>query len=116
MSMNVLLSGYRKEWLRFDVLAGLTTGAVVIPKAMAFAVIAGLPVQAGLYTALVPMFVYALLGSARQLSVSSTTTLAILTGTQLALTVPDWDPARMLAAASTLAMLTGAFLMLAGFL
>jgi MFS superfamily sulfate permease-like transporter len=37
-----LTSGYQKEWLRFDVLAGLTTAAVVIPKSMAFAVIAGL--------------------------------------------------------------------------
>jgi SulP family sulfate permease len=115
MSMNVL-SGYRKEWFRFDLLAGLTTGAVVIPKAMAFAVIAGLPVQTGLYTALVPMLIYAISGSSRQLSVSSTTTLAILTGAQLAVTVPDGDPSRMMAAAATLAMLTGAFLLLAGVL
>ena len=114
--MKSFFSGYQKEWLRFDVLAGLTAAAVVIPKAMAFAVIAGLPVQAGLYVALVPMFVYAILGSSSQLSVSTTTTLAILTATQLALTVPDKDPARMMAAASTLALLTGAFLLLAGML
>ncbi|HSA61508.1 MAG TPA: SulP family inorganic anion transporter [Nitrospiraceae bacterium] len=111
-----LLSGYQKEWLRFDALAGLTTAAVVIPKAMAFAVIAGLPVQAGLYVALVPMFVYTILGSSRQLSVSSTTTLAILTATQLTLAVPDGDPVRLMTAASTLALLTGAFLLLAGLL
>ena len=49
------LPGYRKEWLRLDLLAGLITAAVVIPKAMAYATIAGLPVQVGLYTALVPM-------------------------------------------------------------
>ena len=49
---------YRKEWLRFDVIAGLTTAAVVIPKAMAYATIAGLPVQVGLYTAIVPMVIY----------------------------------------------------------
>ncbi len=49
------LPGYRKEWLRADVVAGLITAAVVIPKAMAYATIAGLPVQIGLYTALVPM-------------------------------------------------------------
>jgi len=114
--MSGPLSGYHKEWLRFDIVAGLTTAAVVVPKAMAYAVIAGLPVQAGLYVALVPMFVYALLGGAKQLSVSTTSTLAILTGTQLALVVPDGDPARLLAAASTLALLTGAFLLLAGLL
>ena len=96
---------------------GITTAAaVVIPKGMAYAVIAGLPVQAGLYVAFVPMLVYALLGSSRQLSVSSTTTLAILTATELALAVPDGNPARLMAAASTLALLTGGFLLLAGFL
>jgi SulP family sulfate permease len=57
------LPEYHKDWLRFDALAGLTTAAVVIPKSMAYASIAGLPVQAGLYVAFVPMFVNALLGS-----------------------------------------------------
>ena len=64
--------------LRFDVVAGLTAAAVVLPKAMAYASVAGLPVAVGLYTAFVPMVVYALLGSSRVLSVSSTTTLGIL--------------------------------------
>ena len=53
--MENLLVSYRKEWLRPDVIAGLTTDAVVIPKAMAYATIAGLPVQVGLYTAFLPM-------------------------------------------------------------
>jgi high affinity sulfate transporter 1 len=110
------LSGYQKDWFRFDVMAGLTTAAVVIPKSMAFAAIVGLPVQAGLYVALVPMFVYAMLGSSRPLSMSTTTTLAILTATQLAVAVPGGDPAALMAAASTLALLTGAFLILAGLL
>src|SRR5688572_30588148 len=74
---------------RFDVVAGLTAAAVVLPKAMAYAAVAGLPVAVGLYTAFVPMIVYALLGTSRVLSVSSTTTLAILAGTELALVVPD---------------------------
>jgi SulP family sulfate permease len=72
------LRRYRKEWLRLDVLAGLTAAAVVLPKAMAYATIAGLPLQVGLYTALVPMAVYALFGSSRPLSVSTTTTIATL--------------------------------------
>ena len=42
--------GYKKEWLRSDLIAGLITAAVVIPKAMAYATVAGLPVQVGLYT------------------------------------------------------------------
>ena len=102
--------------LRFDVVAGLTAAAVVLPKAMAYATVAGLPVAVGLYTAFIPMVVYALLGSSRVLSVSSTTTLAILAGTQLGLTVPDGDPAKLVTAAATLTALVGVMLMLAALL
>lgn len=63
------LPGYPAGWLRFDLIAGLTAAAVVIPQAMAYAAIAGLPVQVGLYTALIPMLLYALLGASRPLSV-----------------------------------------------
>jgi high affinity sulfate transporter 1 len=102
--------------LRFDIVAGLIASAVVLPKAMAFATIAGLPVAVGLYTAFLPMAIYALLGTSRVLSVSSTTTLAILTGTQLALVVPDGDPAKLLTAVATLTAMTGVILMLASVL
>ena len=99
--------------LRFDVIAGLTAAAVVLPKAMAYATVAGLPVAVGLYTAFIPMVIYALLGSSRVLSVSSTTTLAILAGTQLGLAVPDGDPAKLVTATATLTALIGAMLLLA---
>lgn len=99
--------------LRFDVVAGLTAAAVVLPKAMAYATVAGLPVQVGLYTALVPMAVYGLLGSSRVLSVSSTTTLAILTGAELGAVVPDGDPTKLLTATATLTALVGALLLFA---
>ena len=99
--------------LRFDVVAGLTAAAVVLPKAMAYATVAGLPVAVGLYTAFVPMVAYALLGSSRVLSVSSTATLAILTGAQLGLAVPDGDPAKLVTATATLAGLVGVMLLLA---
>ena len=48
------LGSYQKAWLSADVVAGLTAAAVVIPKALAYASIAGLPVEVGLYTAFVP--------------------------------------------------------------
>ena len=110
------LPDYRKTWLRADVVAGLTTSAVVIPKAMAYATIAGLPIQVGLYTAFVPMIVYAVLGTSRVLSVSTTTTIAILTGTALAEVVPGGEPAALLQATVTLTLLVGILLSLASVL
>ncbi|HET9317598.1 MAG TPA: sulfate permease [Vicinamibacteria bacterium] len=104
------LARYERPWLRADVVAGLTTAAVVIPKAMAYATIAGLPVQVGLYTALVPMAVYAALGTSRVLSVSTTTTLAILSAAALGAAVPSGDPAALIAASSTLAVMAGLIL------
>ncbi len=98
---------------RLDIIAGLTTAAVVLPKAMAYATVAGLPVAVGLYTAFIPMVIYALAGSSRVLSVSSTTTLAILAGTQLGLAVPDGDPARLITATATLTALVGLMLLAA---
>jgi sulfate permease, SulP family len=65
------LRGYPKRWLCADVTVGLIAAAVVIPNAMAFATIAGLPVQVGLYTVFVPMVVYVLLGTSRPLSGSA---------------------------------------------
>ena len=99
--------------LRPDLVAGLTTGAVIIPMTMAYAMIAGLPVQVGLYTALVPMAIYAVLGTSRVLSVSTTTTVAILTAAQLGQVVPDGNPAALLKASATLTLLVGAALLLA---
>ncbi|MCL4779625.1 MAG: STAS domain-containing protein [Gammaproteobacteria bacterium] len=110
------IRNYRGEWLRPDLVAGLVTGAVIIPKAMAYATVAGLPVQAGLYTAFLPMLVYALLGSSRVLSVSTTTTLGILTGAQLAIVAPDGNPAVLLPALATLTLLVGAILALGALL
>src|SRR5258705_212514 len=110
------LFAYRVEWLRPDLIAGAITAAVVIPKAMAYATVAGLPVEVGLYTALVPMLIYALVGTSRPLSVSTTTTIAILTGAELALVVPDGDPNLLLVALATLTLLVGALLALAALL
>lgn len=102
--------------LRFDVIAGLTAAAIVLPKAMAYATVAGLPVSVGLYTAFIPMILYALLGSSQVLSVSSTTTLGILTGAQLGLIVPDGNPAQLVTALATLTVLVGVLLILASVL
>ena len=107
------LISYKAEWARPDLIAGLTAAAVVVPKAMAYAGIAGLPVQTGLYTTFVPMIVYALLGSSRVLSVSTTTTIAILTASTLGAAVPGHDPPSLPAAAVTLTVLVGGMLLTA---
>ena len=100
------LRGYRGTWLRGDVLAGLAAGCVVIPQAMAYATIADLPVEVGLYTCMLPMLTYALLGGARALSVSTTSTIAVLVASTLAgLSARDAD--ELLGAAFTLTFLVG---------
>jgi len=83
---------------------------------MAYATIAGLPVQVGLYTAFVPMIIYALMGTSRPLSVSTTTTLAILTATELSQVVPNGDLTSLLRASAMLALMVGAILSLASLL
>src|SRR6201989_388391 len=107
---------YRKEWLGPDLIAGLTAAAVVIPMAMAYATIAGLPLEIGLYTALIPMLIYAILGTSRVLSVSSTSTIARLVGTKMGEIAALGDKQSLLAALVTLSMLVGAILLLASLL
>src|SRR5262249_25868919 len=90
--------------------------AVVIPKAMAYATIAGLPVQVGLYTAFLPMVVYAILGTSRPLSVSTTTTIAILSAAQLSEVASGGDSASLIKASATLTLLVGGILVIASLL
>lgn len=104
------LSTYRPAWLRADMVAGLTASAIVIPKAMACAVIAGLPVEAGLYTALAAMLVYPLLGTSRPLSVTSTSAIAMLTAAQVTAITASGTGIHAVAVAATLAVLTGGIL------
>lgn len=117
--MRDLRAAIRTHWsemrpdLGRDVVAGLTAAAVVLPKAIAFAAVAGLPVAVGLYTAFVPAVIYGLLGSSRVLSVSSTTTLAILTGAELGSVAADGGPAKLAAATATLTALVGILLLAA---
>src|SRR5271170_3030523 len=116
MLMPDWLSGYQKNWLRPDLLAGLTSAAVVIPKAMAYATIAGLPVQVGLYTALFPLTIYAVLGTSRPLSVSTTTTIAVLTAAELGEVLPSGDTLSLLKATAMLTLMVGVALILASLL
>jgi sulfate permease, SulP family len=113
---SLRLGRYQRSWLRWDLLAGITTAAVVVPQAVAYASLAGLPVEVGLYVATVPMVVYALVGTSRPLSVSSTSTISILTAGALVDTGAADDPGRAVATASLLALLVGGVLAIAGLL
>lgn len=107
---------YRSAWLKPDIVAGITAAAVVLPKAMAYATVAGLPVEVGLYTAFVPMVIYALFGSSRPLSVSTSATLAILTAAAIGDVSPSGGTTALLTATATLTLLVGIILALASLL
>ena len=81
------LPKYDRTWLRADVIAGLTLWGLVVPEAMAYAGIAGLPPQAGLYTLLAALLVYALLGTSRHLVVQATSATAALLASSVAAAV-----------------------------
>ena len=109
------LRGYRPGWLGADLVAGISAGAVVIPQAMAYATIADLPVEVGLYTCITPMVAYALLGGSRAMSVSTTSTIATLTATTLvsAGVAASAPPDAVAGDLATLTLLVGVILVLA---
>jgi SulP family sulfate permease len=74
---------YNRDWLRPDIIAGITVGAFTIPEVIAFVSLANLPPEIGLYSAMVALLVYMVLGTSRQLSVGPTSTLSILVGATL---------------------------------
>ena len=96
-----------------DLIPGLTTAAVVVPKALAYATIAQLPVEAGLFAAMVPMVVYAALGTSRVLSVSTTTPIAILCASAIGEAMRADATLDALTAAATLSFVVGAMLVAA---
>jgi sulfate permease, SulP family len=107
--------GYEKRWLRADVTAGVTVAAYLVPQTMAYATLAGLSPVAGLWAALVPLAVYAVLGSSRQLSVGPEASTTAMTAATLG-PIADGDAARYAASAAALAMLVGAICLVGGLL
>src|SRR6202008_1676632 len=105
--------GYQRDWLRGDVVAGLTVAAYLVPQVMAYATVAGLPPVVGLWAALVPLAVYAVLGSSRQLSVGPESTTALVTATAPG-PLAAGDPGRSAARAATAAVIGGPLCFMAG--
>lgn len=114
------LLGYQRAWLRFDVLAGITVTAYLVPQCLAYAGLANVPPVAGLWVAVMAMLAYAILGTSRHLSVGPESTTAIMVAAAVA-PVAAGDPERHIVLSGLLAILVGvaclvAFLIRFGFL
>jgi len=95
---------YQASWLRHDAVAGITLAAYAIPVALAYATLAGLPPQYGIYCYLVAGPAYALFGSSRQLAIGPTSAISMLVGATL-LGMAEGDPQRWAAIAGLTALL-----------
>ena len=79
-----LITDYERSWWRPDIIAALSLWAILVPQAMAYAQLAGVPAVFGLYTAIAAMIGYALLGSSRELNQGPESAVAILTASMIA--------------------------------
>ncbi|MER7458773.1 sulfate permease [Micromonospora sp. NPDC126480] len=109
------LRNYDRTTLRHDLIAGLTVAVMLVPQSMAYAALAGMPPVTGLYASIVPLLVYALLGTSGSLAVGPVAITALMTSAALA-PLADGDPARYAALAGLLALLVGAIQALMGVL
>jgi sulfate permease, SulP family len=109
------LPSYKRAWLVADIIAGLTLWGLVMPEGMAYAGIAGLPAQAGLYTLVASLFVYALFGSSRHLTVGATSaTAALIASTVILVGASSSDMATYSAYAVGLVLVIGVIFLVAG--
>jgi high affinity sulfate transporter 1 len=101
---------YRREWLRDDLISGVVVGMIMVPVAMAYAQMAGVPPQAGLYSAIVGMTAYALFATSRHLKITTSSTMSIMS---LAVVAPlaAGDPAMLMTLSSALALTVGVILL-----
>src|SRR5687767_15555036 len=109
------LPSYKPGWLRQDLVAGLVLTALLVPQGMAYAELAGLPPITGLYTTILCLIGYAVFGPSRVLVLGPDSSLGpMIAATVIPLAGANGDPARAVALASALALLTGAITVLAG--
>ena len=110
------LPNYQRDWLRPDIIAALTLWALLVPEAMAYAGIAGMPPETGLYAAPLAMIAYAIFGSSPHLNVGPSSAVAALSlSVVAALGVVVGSPEFILLSI-TLALMVGVFLIIGGFL
>jgi sulfate permease, SulP family len=104
----------REDWIG-DAIAGVISAIMLIPQSMAYALLAGLPAQVGLYASILPLMLYAVLGTSRVLSVGPVAIVALLTANAIAPLTPANSP-NYLALALLLALLVGLIQLLMGIL
>jgi high affinity sulfate transporter 1 len=106
---------YQPAWLPRDVMAGLVLSALLVPQGMAYAELAGLPPVTGLYTSVLCLIGYAIFGASRILVLGPDSSLGpVIAATVLPLAMADGDPAKAVALASMLSLMTGAIMIAAG--
>ena len=108
-----LLGRYERAWLRPDVVAGVTVTAYLVPQVMAYAQLAGLDPVVGLWSAILPTIIYALVGTSRHVSIGPESTTAVMAAVAVA-PLAAGDPLRYAALTATLALLVGAVCLAAG--
>ena len=107
------LPQYERRWLLRDLVAAAAVWAVLVPEGMAYASLAGLPPQYGLFAALAPLLAYAVLGTCRQLTVGPSSAVAAYSAAAVA-PLALGDSGRFIALSALLALLVGALLLAAG--
>jgi high affinity sulfate transporter 1 len=107
------LPAYQRAWLRPDLVAAVTSWGVMVPVALAYAGLAGVPPELGLVTAFAALAAYAVFGTSRHLKVTVSSTVAIMSATVVA-DLAGGDPAAYLALTAALALIVGAMLVAAG--
>ena len=107
------LARYDRRWLPRDVLSGISVAAIALPVGLAYADLAGVPAVIGIYSAIFPLFAYALFGSSRQLIVGPDAATCLLVAASLA-PLAAGDPERYLALLPVFTLMTGVLYLLAG--
>jgi len=113
LPISIWLAAYERGNLAVDLIAALTVWALVVPEAMAYASLAGMPAETGLYAALVAPLAYAIFGTSRQLNVGPSSTVAVLSFAVVA-PLAGSDPDLFIQYTTALAILVGAMFIVAG--
>ena len=108
------LSAYDRTDLRFDAVAGVVSWGVMVPVAMAYAGLAGVPPELGLVTAFAALTAYGIFGTSRHLKVTTSSSIAIMSASVIAAIAASQDPATYVVLSAGLALAVGAILVVAG--